>query len=126
MKMATLDMGKSYPLTQEVIDCIVGKGKIGNYAYGYLNEEGSFIVRYVGRSDTDLQERIKHGIEDMRTDPSCRYERFKFSYANSILEAYEKECQNYHDFGGDEEKLQNRVHPSKPDGYEGKCPICGK
>ena len=37
--------------------------------------------RYVGRSVSNLKERIKHGIEDMKSDPTCRYERFIFSYA---------------------------------------------
>ena len=124
--MATLNMGISYDLTYDEIDRLVLKNSIGNYAYGYLNDKGVFIVCYVGRSDNDLKERIKHGIEDMKADPTCRYERFKFSYADSIREAYEKECQNYHDFGGEEGYLRNEVHPAKPEQYEGICPICGK
>ena len=41
----------------------------GNYAYGHLKENGRFVVEYVGRSDTDLNDRIKHGIGsyDIRT-----------------------------------------------------------
>lgn len=124
--MATLNMGISYNLTYDEIDRLVLENSIGNYAYGYLNDKGVFIVCYVGRSDTDLKERIKHGIEDMKADPTCRYERFKFSYADSIQKAYEKECQNYHDFGGVEGYLRNEVHPAKPESYEGSCPICGK
>lgn len=124
--MATLNMGISYNLTYDEIDRLVLENSIGNYAYGYLNDKGLFIVCYVGRSDTDLKERIKHGIEYMKANPNCRYERFKFSYADSIQEAYEKECQNYHDFGGEEGYLRNKEHPSKPDRYEGTCPICGR
>ena len=124
--MASLNMGISYNLTYDEIDRLVLENSIGNYAYGYLNDKGVFIVCYVGRSDTDLKERIKHGIEDMKADPTCRYERFKFSYADSIQEAYEKECQNYHDFGGEEGYLRNKEHPAKPDRYEGTCPICGR
>ncbi len=67
-----------------------------------------------------------NSYEDMKADPTCRYERFKFSYADSIQEAYEKECQNYHDFGGEEGYLRNKEHPAKPDRYEGTCPICGR
>ena len=124
--MASLNMGISYNLTYDEIDRLVLENSIGNYAYGYLNDKGVFIVCYVGRSDSDLKERIKHGIEDMKADPTCRYERFKFSYANSIQEAYEKECRNYHDFGGEEGYLRNKEHPAKPDRYEGTCPICGR
>ena len=88
--MASLNMGFSYALTNEEIERIVGENRIGNYALGYLNAKATFIVRYVGRSDTDLRERIKHGIVDMEADSSCRYERFKFSYAENVHEAYEK------------------------------------
>lgn len=124
--MASLNMGISYDLTCDVIDKVVADRKIGNYAYGYLNERGAFIVLYVGRSDSDLKDRVKHGINDMQKNPNLRYERFKFSYADSVAEAYEKECQNYHDFGGEEGSLYNEVHPTKPEGYNGTCPVCGK
>lgn len=124
--MATLNMGISYDLTYEVIDKVVANGKIGNYAYGYLDDRGVFIVLYVGRSDNDLHERVKHGISDMQNNPSLRYERFKFSYADTIVEAYEKECKNYHDFGGEEGKLYNEHHPAKPEGYDGDCPVCSE
>ena len=124
--MASLNMGISHNLTYDEIDRLVLENSIENYAYGYLNDKGVFIVCYIGRSDTDLKERIKHGIEYMKANPNCRYERFKFSYADSIQEAYEKECQNYHDFGGEEGYLRNKEHPAKPDRYEGTCPICGR
>lgn len=123
--MATLNMGFSYDLTYDVIDKVVADGRIGNYAFGYLDNQGSFIVLYVGRSDINLKERIKHGITDVQENPNLRYERFKFSYAESPMEAFEKECRNYHDFGGEEGKLYNRIHPDKPDGYVGNCPVCG-
>lgn len=122
--MASLNMGISYDLTYDVIEKVVEANRIGNYAYGYLNDKGVFIVCYVGRSDADLKDRVKHGIEDMKKDPNCRYERFKFSYAQTVVEAYEKECRNYHDFGGPEGYLRNAVHPAKPDGYDGVCPVC--
>ncbi len=122
--MASLNMGFSFCLTNEVIDKVVAPNRIGNYAFGYLNAQATFIVRYVGRSDTDLRERLKHGIADMEVDPDCRYERFKFSYAATAKEAYEKECYNYHDFGGDKGKLRNINHPTKPKGYDGGCPVC--
>lgn len=122
--MATLSMGRSYELTYDVIDDNIQSGRIGNYAYGYINDKGLFVVRYVGRSDADLKERIKHGITDMESDPTCRYERFKFSYADSIVEAYEKECRNYHDFGGHLGLLVNQNHPAKPEGINCVCPVC--
>ena len=124
--MVTLSMGRSYDLTNDQINGAIEDNRIGNYAYGYINDNGLFVVRYIGRSDSDLKERVKHGIVEMETDKALRYERFKFSYADSAVEAYYKECQNYHDFGGAEGRLMNKVHPAKPEGYEGKCPICGE
>ena len=124
--MATLSMGRSYDLTYDEINNNIEAGRIGNYAYGYIDDYGRFVVRYVGRSDTDLKERIKHGIDDMKVDSRCHYERFKFSYADSITEAYEKECRNYHDFGGDRGLLVNDKHPAKPASIVGGCPICGE
>lgn len=124
--MATLNMGISYDLTYDEICKFVVDGRIGNYAFGYVDERGTFIVRYVGRSDSDLKERIKHGITDREADKTMRYERFKFSYADTVEEAYNKECRNYHDFGGPEGRLVNKVHPAKPEGYGGACPVCGE
>lgn len=123
--MVSLNMGQSYPLNQDEIDGKIESGRAGNYAYGYIDERGIFIVMYVGRSDSDLHERIAHGISEYAKNPSLRYERFKFSYASSPKEAYEKECRNFHDFG-EERLLVNDIHPSKPDGCEYKCPVCGK
>ena len=51
-------MSGPYPLTQEDINFRIPTNRIGNYAYGHINERGSFIVQYVGRSDTDLKSRI--------------------------------------------------------------------
>ena len=39
-------------------------------------------------------------------------------------EAFEKECRNYHDFGGDDGILDNKVHPDRPERTDYDCPIC--
>ncbi len=52
-----------------------------------------------------------------------KYKRFKFSYASSAKDAFEKECRNYHDFGEDK-GLDNKVHPRRPDNAKWKCPVC--
>lgn len=110
----SLVMEGPYPLNEEEIDKHIEKNKIGNYAYGHVDEEGSFIVAYVGRSDSCLNTRIRHGIS--------QYDSFKFSYANSVKEAFEKECINYHEFGGKEE-LNNEIHPARPEGQAYDCPV---
>lgn len=124
--MASLNMGRSYPYTLEEIETHIEPNRIGNYAYGYLNDDGKFVVKYVGRSDTDLRERIKHGLEDMKANPKLKYQRFKFSYAETLEKAFMKECRNYHDFGGDRGGLINDHHPDSPDGAGCQCPYCGE
>ena len=49
--------------------------------------------------------------------------KFKYSYASNIKEAFEKECKNYHDFGG-WDSLDNIYHPARLEGTDYKCPIC--
>lgn len=115
--MASLNMNGPYLLNDAEIDKHIPSGSIGNYAYGYT-KDGTFYIKYVGRSDSDLNERIRHGIG--------QYPEFKFSLASSKKAAYEKECQNYHDFGGLEGKLDNEIHPDKPDGTNYSCPVCPK
>jgi len=116
--MPKLDMEGSYELTAEAIDSVVTRTSPGNYALGYISNS-TFIVRYVGRSDTDVNYRLKYWVND------TRFKQFKFSYATSPKAAFEKECKNYHDFGGDKGKLINNEHPQRPEGTDWKCPICG-
>ncbi len=123
--MASLNMVGPYILTENEVNANIESDRIGNYAFGYLNDKGVFVVRYVGRSDTDLRTRIKHGLTDRNINPTkYRYEWFKFSYADTPMEAYIKECKNYHDFGGDRGKLLNTNHPDTPDGMKADCPFC--
>lgn len=115
--MAKLGLEGPWDLTDETVDEMVTETKPGNYALGFVNDNGTFIVRYVGRSDDDLNVRL----HDWTNKP--RYPQFKASYASSPKAAFEKECQNYHDFGG-VEKLDNEIHPDRPEGTEWECPVC--
>ena len=54
--MASLGMNGPYDLTNDQIDKQVTKTSPGNYALGY-SEDKTFFVKYVGRSDTDLNGR---------------------------------------------------------------------
>lgn len=125
--MASLNMRGPFPLTDEEVNLRVEGNKMGNYAYGYLEERDGrqiFIVRYVGRSTTDLREEIKARYKSEKF-PRVDCEHFKFSYAENVRDAYEKECRNFHDFGG-EQSLLNEIHPAKPkDDGSYSCPIEG-
>ncbi len=110
--MATLDMNGPWPLTNEGIDGAITRTAPGNYALGTSEADGLLKVSYVGRSDSDLNKRLKEHIGT--------HLQFKASYASSIKEAFEKECRNWHDFNPPE----NKLHPDRPEGKDWKCPCC--
>lgn len=114
----SLNMGKKiYRFDIAEMKSVVSSGRMGNYALGYLNNDGNFVPQYVGRSDNDLLARL---ISHVNKGES--YKCFKFSYANNEKEAYEKECRNFHEF---QSQLNNDYHPDKPDYKEYRCPVCG-
>jgi hypothetical protein len=118
LSMPSLQMNGPHLLNRATIDLVVKYRVPGNYALGWVSKKGLFIVRYVGRSDTDLNQELK-----ARMNPT--YMHFKYSYAASSRVAFEKECRNFHDFGGTIE-LENLVHPDRPDGTSLVCRVCVK
>jgi hypothetical protein len=110
-----IDMNGPYSLTDDNIDKNVIKKSIGNYALGYLDENNEFIIQYVGRSDNDLNERLKNWVNK-------KYKNFMFINQKTIVEAYVKECRDYHLFN----PKDNDIHPRKPDNSKDKfmCPFC--
>jgi len=115
--MPSLDMRGPFDFDVNTIDAKLEMNRIGNYAFGYINDDGVFIVEYVGRSDEDLLIRLKKQFNENGN----KYLKFKFSYTATVREAFEKECRNYHDF----KPRGNSIHPARPKGYEGPCPVSG-
>ena len=114
--MASLDMQYGpYPFTAEGIQKIPVEESPGNYALGYL-KESALVPKYVGRSDTDLLAEL-----DSRLAWADKYSNFKCDYASSVKAAFDKECNNYHDF---EKQLDIERHPDRPDGTDYQCPRC--
>jgi hypothetical protein len=113
-KMGNLNMNGPYQLNNENIDAEVTKTSPGNYALGY-SKKSTFYVKYVGRSDTNLNKRLKNWVDE--------YKEFKYSYASSPKSAFEKECSNFHEFG-EADSLDNENHPQRPDNSNWKCPQC--
>ncbi len=112
--MASLEMNGPYTLDVKTINEKVTKTSPGNYALGSKSERGTFLVGYVGRSDSDLGARLKSWVGET-TKPL-----FRFSYALSAKTAFEKECNNYHDF----DPPKNDVHPDRPTNTNWTCPRC--
>jgi hypothetical protein len=59
--MRSLEMNGPYPLSDEAIDALLTRTSPGNYALGYM-DQAAFVVFYVGRSDSDLRERLHHWV----------------------------------------------------------------
>lgn len=116
--MANLEMHGPYELNEIAINIVVPENIIGNYALGYMNNN-IFIVKYVGRSDTDLKKRITDHIGE-----KTYYTHFKYVEKQTPKEAFLHECKNYHDFHGVEGRLDNKEHPDKPNGIMIACPYC--
>lgn len=114
--MPMLVMRGPFDLVDSEIDSEVTKSSPGNFAFGFI-KKNRFYVYYIGRSDTNLNDSLKKLIGE--------HKMFKFSYAKSPKEAFEKECIDFHEFGG-LKKLYNKNHPKKPDGTDLKCPVCNK
>jgi len=99
-----------------MIDAKIIPRRTGSYVLGKMRVDGTFNVRYVGRSDTDLNVELKKQL-------TLGYPKFVFSYAGSSKDAFIKEVQNYHYFGG-KERLDNERHPDRPHGMNNLiCPI---
>ncbi|MGA2980639.1 MAG: hypothetical protein ABSD76_13700 [Terriglobales bacterium] len=112
--MADSGLHGPYSLTTDEIDKNVTKTSAGAYALD-KNSDGTFYVYYVGRDDKDVNDRLKDHVDE--------YARFKFGYYTSAKAAFEKECTLFHDFG-ETKKLDNKIHPARPDNSDWSCPGC--
>jgi hypothetical protein len=94
----------------------VPKGSIGNYLlYDVANR-----IRYVGRSDTDLQSRLLSHVDE------SPYRYFKHWIADSPKKAYVKECEQYHECLASG-LLLNQNHPDRPENMPYlRCPVCSQ
>jgi len=111
--MASTGLYGPHDLTELSINLNVGGIGPGAYALGYLNDAGNLVVQRVGRSDNDLSNRLHDYIGQYRV--------FKFAFFNSAKDAFEKECQLYHDFMPED----NINHPDRPTATNYSCPVCG-
>ena len=112
--MRFLRMEGPYKLDSKTIKMKVTLTSPGNYALGRESEEEKFLVGYVGRSDSDIRDRLESWVD------KTKWPHFKFSYAASAKAAFEKECDNYHDF----DPPDNFTHPERPQDTNWQCPRC--
>ena len=114
--MACLRMFGPYDLTPDNIERYVRPYAAGVFAVGYTRESGAFVVRYIGRSDSDLR-------TELRAHSSDETARFKWVESASQMSAFDTQCELYHEFGGPD-SLENDEHPARPKGSKWVCPVC--
>jgi len=110
--MASSGMSGPFTLSPRGIDQTVEAGRIGTYALGNTGNDGTFFIGYVGRSDIDLNGRLKQHVG--------KHPLFKALYWSTAKEAFEHECRVYHDFSPPE----NEIHPDRKKGTAWSCPAC--
>lgn len=101
-----------FQLTEQGIDANVQSDSPGVYTLGATRDD-LFLAGYVGRADQDLKGGLKMHLEEP-------YPQFKFAYAISARDAFERQCDLYHEYVG----LDNRQHPCPPHGLNLFCPRC--
>ena len=100
-----------YVLSEDEVSRRVDASKMGYYALLNRND----VVKYVGRSDSDLRDRL------MSHARLGKYAKFKFEYETSQRLNFEHECNLYHYHF---DTLDNKNHPDRPEGKDWKCPRC--
>jgi hypothetical protein len=86
----------------------------GAYALGFTDHLGRFSITYVGSAGEDLKSKLREHIGTAL--------QFKFRHFADQSQAFEKECEIFHQFM----PRGNFLHPSRPQGTDWKCPRCRK
>jgi hypothetical protein len=111
MKSLVTGLQGPKPLTSTSIDNSVRGTSPGAYALGHVDSLSVFRVSYVGRSDSDLNARLHNHIGV--------YRHFIFWIVDTKRQAFEKECQLFHEY----DPPDNDVHPARPPGTSYSCPV---
>ncbi len=106
--MPSLGMKGPYAFNHAQINLTVRHKGPGNFALGYL-KENQFIVRYLGRSDTNLVKELLSWCGNYGN----KYSAFKFSPASTAKQAYETQVRLFKEFGGTK-YLENSEVPEPP------------
>ena len=108
-----IQLSGPFTFNQPTIDSIVNKKSPGVYALGYT-QNGTFMIQRVGRSDYDLNARLKSD------EYKGKYREFKGWYYPTADDAFHAECELFHAYGGS----NNPNHPARPFGKNHKCNHC--
>lgn len=81
----------------------------------YILSRNGTTANYVGRSDTDLAQRLSQHINNGET-----YTHFWFETSNLAKGAFDFECQWYHNYNPSD----NKNHPDRGNNTNWQCPNC--
>ncbi len=109
------ELSQVFPFTVASIEINVKKIAGGVYVLDPPDPRHRTAVGFVGRSDKDVAESLQRQVK-------AGYKEFAFTYTSSVLQAYDKECEMWHEW----KPIANPVHPAKPPGKPMPCAICGK
>lgn len=107
-----VDLNGPHILNRHNVAMVVSRTSPGVYV---LSRQGN-TAHYVGRFDNDLRSRLLTYVDS-------GYRRFWYAYATTPKDSFEKECVLFHQLGG-AAKLDNKIHPQRPDGCTWRCPVC--
>jgi hypothetical protein len=107
----SLARSQSYSLTTSSVTETVTQTCPGIFILGQA-VEGSFQVKYVGWDEQDVAGALKFQVG--------LYNRYKYEYAATAEEAFEKVCILYHMFM----PARNKAHPERPGHTDAECPMC--
>ncbi len=111
-------MRGKFPLTSDSIDSTVSASP---GAYVLVNSNNNAV--YVGRSDTDLNGRLKNHLPQNEENSWIKRSfttDYYFDVTVTAQEAYRLECEWFHKYRPN----CNTAHPAKA-AYSWSCPICG-
>lgn len=109
-----IQLSGPYTFNPQTVDQKIAHTYPGVYALGYTSILGHFVTERVGRSDSDLNARLKSD------EYKGKYSQFMAAYVLTADEAYHAECELYHVHGGP----NNPNHPAVPWGKTLKCKHC--
>ena len=103
-----------FPLAPDAIEEELVDKCPGAYALGFVDHLGRFSITYVGSAGEDLKSKLRSHIGTAA--------QFKFRHFAEQRQAFEKECEMFHQFM----PTGNFLHPSRPHGADWTCPRCRK
>jgi len=103
----------THRLNKFAVDRLISDNDIGAYALGHM-VQGSFELKYAGRSDNNLRTRLMKHIRN------SKYTHFAFWKRSTIFGSFHKECELWHKFAS----LDNQIHPDAPRRLPYHCPFC--